>query len=109
MKAPLRALLVFFLMLFPIISFITVEVREWMLHDRVETYLIEEKGYAPEDIHSIETRSNRLRVSATVTFVDELYVHYTYTPFNGKIKQKGYVPVAGTGEKVVYNKLKHIE
>lgn len=74
----------------------------------VEAYLIEERGYNPNDIYEIYTQIGKAPlVSTTVIFDDDRSSRYFYRKENGKIYQYNRAPVHGVDDGT--KRYKHIE
>lgn len=76
--------------------------------NEVEAYLIEERGYNPNDIYEIYTQIGKAPlVSTTVIFDDDRSSRYLYRKENGKIYQYSRAPVQGVDDGT--KRYKHIE
>ncbi|MEK3875238.1 DUF3139 domain-containing protein [Paenibacillus sp. FSL M7-0420] len=76
--------------------------------NEVETYLIEERGYNPNDIYEIYTQIGKAPlVSTTVIFNDDRSSRYLYRKENGRINQYSRAPVQGVDDGT--KQYKHIE
>ncbi|MEK5489279.1 DUF3139 domain-containing protein [Paenibacillus sp. FSL R7-0297] len=66
---------------------------------KVETYLLEKKGYNHNDIYKIYTQIGKAPlVSTTVIFNDDRSSRYFYRNENGKIYQYSRAPVQGVDD-----------
>jgi len=108
-KTKARHLIVYGLMILPILAFIFTETQEWMLHNQVKSYLIEERGYQYNDILEITTKSSKDVTEAIVVFVDEPEVQYRYHFLKGDIRQMGYGLVQGFKKDIAQHNLEHLE
>ncbi|MEK4045091.1 DUF3139 domain-containing protein [Paenibacillus sp. FSL H8-0048] len=76
--------------------------------NEVETYLIEERGYNPNDINEVYTQIGKAPlVSTTVIFDDDRSSRYFYRKENGRIYQYSRAPVQGVDDGT--KQYKHIE
>ncbi|MBP2113396.1 DUF3139 domain-containing protein [Paenibacillus silagei] len=74
----------------------------------VEAYLLENRGYYPNDIYEIYTQIGKAPlVSTTVIFEDDRSSRYLYRKENGKIYQYSRAPVHGVYDGT--KRYKHIE
>jgi len=108
-KEKARHLIVYGLMIFPILAFVFIETQEWMLQNRVKSYLTEERGYHSEDIKQITTRTRKRVTEAVVIFVDEPEIEYRYNFQKGTIQQMGYGLVQGFSKEIDQSNLEHLE
>lgn len=94
------------LVLTPIIA---IQANKYIYKNRVSTYLIEEKGFAKEDIESIEGKWGKLPTFyVIVTFKNEPSVNYTYFAHSNDVFQFSYeISDEGRDEGIVEENLKN--
>ncbi len=69
------------------------------MNSEVESYLINQRGYAKQDLSEIYTQVGKAPlVSTTVIFNDDLSSRYFYRKENGKIYQYSRAPVSGVDD-----------
>ncbi|KGP73742.1 DUF3139 domain-containing protein [Pontibacillus yanchengensis] len=109
MREKVRVWLLVTLMVLPLFTFGSLEVRELILEKRVMGYLIEERGYDESDIKELITESRDFAVETIVVFSDEPEIQYQYKSIKGKIHQSGYGLVAGFSKSMEQANLIHLE
>lgn len=86
MKIKKFVFLVLLLLIFS--GFFYVEIKKMNLEKKVEEYLINDRGYKPQEIESIEGRFSKLPVwSVSVVFKDEHNLIYHYKVESNKVEQ----------------------
>ncbi|MYL35208.1 DUF3139 domain-containing protein [Pontibacillus yanchengensis] len=109
MREKIRVWLLVTLMVLPLFTFGSLEVRELILEKQVMGYLVEERGYDQSDIKELITESREFAVETIVVFSDEPEVQYQYKSIKGKIHQSGYGLVTGFSKDMEQTNLIHLE